>query len=104
MKRKAPFYFKLGLFLLSAYFVYFISSGMHAVSEYNMWLGFLLALLLSVGSLISLILTARKDKRFYPTYFFLFIALLQILFTIDAYLLPEAGGVPPLIPIHFFVN
>lgn len=104
MKLKRPFHFKLGLFLMIAYFVYFISNGMHIVSRYNMWVGFLLALFLSVGSLVSLILAVLKYKHFYPTYFFLFIALSQVLFTINIYLIPEAGGVPPLIPVHFFIN
>lgn len=104
MKDKASLYFKLGLFLLSAYFVYFVSSGMDLLAQYNIWISFLLSLLLSIGSFVSLCLAVIKDKHFYPTYFFVFVSVLQILFTINIYLLPEAGGIPPLIPIHFFID
>lgn len=95
------FYVRLALGLLVGYILFFITNGLNMLSQFNAWLGFITAFTIATGSLIASVLSLVKNKELYPMYFVAFLGLSLMLFTFAIYFLPEAGGVPPLIPLFY---
>lgn len=95
------FYIKLAIGLLIGYILFFITNGLHMLSQFNAWLGFITAFTIATASFIASVLSLIKNKKLYPMYFVAFFGLSLMLFTFSIYFLPEAGGVPPLIPLFY---
>lgn len=99
-KKKYRFFLTLSIIFVLTYVALFLSNGLTKIGVYNVWTEFLLCVFLSVGGFVLSILSiVRKRKHLIP-YFVALFSFLLILFTVFAYLLPEAG-IPPVIPMFF---
>ncbi|HJF31593.1 MAG TPA: hypothetical protein K8V56_07420 [Sporosarcina psychrophila] len=100
IKRNAQLLSVIGIMFVSVYIILFLSTGLDRIAMYNPWFAFLLCVFLSVGGLILSVLSIIGKRTRIAPYFTVLFSFILILFTIFAFLLPEAG-IPPAIPLFF---
>ena len=100
LKENTTFLSLLSITFILVYLLLFMTTLLDKISTYNVWFGFLLCAILSVGSLVLSFLSIIGNKRKLLSYFPAAFSFLLILFTIFIYLLPEAE-IPPAIPLFF---
>lgn len=101
LKNNAQLFRRVSTLFTALYILLFLTNGLGELANYSPWIGFLVALFLSSGGFILSVLAARGEPWFDPVYLVIYSSFMLILFTIYVFLLPEAGGVPPIIPLFF---
>lgn len=89
------------ILLIATYIIFFLTNGLAMVIEYSLWTGLIVSSLLSIGAFCISVLAWTKDIWETPPVFAAGISYFLILFTIYIFLIPEAGGVPALIPLFY---
>lgn len=97
LKTEKNVFFKSAWICILIYVVLFWSSGLSVMSP---WPGFLVCVVLSIGSFILSIISIIKETRRGLSFLTALFAIFHILFTVFMYLLPEAG-IPPAIPLFY---